>query len=141
MLHRFLQLFKRRKLNARAQAIRDGRIVEMQRPPFRQFIQILNCDFPLAMTKAAFEQFVRLPGEPKRKAAVPANFRWGIIFLTLVDSQQKEPSDANEALFDVNVMMPDGFQVPKTLEVVSVGEGENKGFIFMLPDEESITLE
>lgn len=134
-------LFNRPKLSTREQAFRDGRLIDMQRPPFRQFNEIVNAQFPLAMTKAAFEQFIRLPGEPERNPDVPPNFRWGILFLTLIDSQQKNPTEAAEALVDVNVLMASGFQVSKTLKVVSNGDGETAGLTFMLPHESPLECE
>ena len=128
--------FKKKRLSERLKAIRNGRLVDMQLPPFRQFNQILNNDYPMVMTKAAYQACVQLPDEVKGKAEVPANARWGIVFLSFMDEFQHREDDAHEGTFDVNVLMPGGFQVPKTVKVVADNDfdGEN-AFVFMMPDQ------
>jgi cytochrome c1 len=128
--------FKKKRLSERLKAIRNGRLVDMQLPPFRQFNQILNNDYPMVMTKAAYQACVQLPDEVKGKAEVPANARWGIVFLSFMERFQHREDDVHEGTFDVNVLMPGGFQVPKTVKVVVDNDfdGEN-AFVFMMPDQ------
>ena len=71
MFYRLLQLVKPRELDARAQAIRDGRLVDMQRPPFRQFNEIVNCHFPLPSREPPFSSLSDYPASPKRKLRCP----------------------------------------------------------------------
>ena len=129
-------LFKKKNLGERMRAIKNGRLIDMQIAPFRQFNVILNNDFPVVMTQAAYQACVQLPGEVKGKAEVPANARWGIVYLTFMEKFQHRDDDPHEGTFDVNVLMPGGFQIPKTLKVVVDHDfdGEN-AFIFMMPDE------
>src|ERR1035437_4755248 len=108
----------------------------MQLPPFRQFNQILGNDHTMVMTKAAYLACVQLPGEVIRKAEVPANARWGIVFLSFMEKFQNRNDDPHEGTFDVSVLIPGGFQVPKTVKVVVDNDfdGDN-AFVFLMPDE------
>jgi hypothetical protein len=128
--------FRKKRLSERFKAIKNGLLVDMQFPPFRQFNQILSNDCPMVMTKAAYQACVQLPGEVMKKAEVPANARWGIVFLSFTEKFQHCDDDPHEGTFDVNILMPGGFQVPKTVKVVVDGDfdGEN-AFVFMLPNE------
>jgi hypothetical protein len=127
---------KKKPLSERFRAKKDGRLVDMQLPPFRQFNQILGNDIPMVMTKAAYQACVQLKGEIMGKAEVPANPRWGIVFLSFMDKFQKRDDDAHEGTFDVNVLMPSGFQVSKTIKIFVDNDFDGKNaFVFMLPDE------
>ena len=128
--------FRKKRLSEKLNAISNGRLVDMQLPPFRQFNQILNNDYPMVMTKAAYQACVQLPGEATKKAEVPANARWGTVYLSFMEKFQHRDDDPHEGTFDVSVLMPGGFQVPKTVKIVVDGDfdGEN-AFVFMLPNE------
>ena len=106
---------KKKSLSERFRAKKDGRLVDMQLPPFRQFNQILGNDIPMVMTKAAYQACVQLKDEIMGKVEVPANARWGIVFLSFMDKFQKRDDDAHEGTFDVNVLMPSGFKSPRRL--------------------------
>ena len=133
---RLLWRFKKKHLSERFKAIKNGRLVDMQLPPFRQFNQILGNDHTMVMTKAAYQACVQLPGEVIRKAEVPANARWGIVFLSFMEKFQNRNDDPHEGTFDVSVLIPGGFQVPKTVKVVVDNDfdGDN-AFVFLMPDE------
>ena len=128
--------FKKKHLSERSRAIKDGRLVDMQLPPFRQFNQISNNDFRVVMTKAAYRACVQLPDEVMGKAEVPANARWGMVFLSFMEEFQHRDDNPQEGTFDVNVLMPGGFQIPKALKIVADSnfDGED-AFVFMLPAE------
>ena len=88
------------------------------------------------MTIAAYRACVELRGEPRGRAKVPANGRWGIVYLSFMQEFQNRADDPQEGTFDVNVLIPDGFNVPKTLKVVlDYGLDGHDAFVFMLPDE------
>lgn len=128
--------FSKRNLSERATALKRGELVDMQQPPFRQFNQIFENDCRMVMTKSAFEACVELPGEVRGKADVPAIGRWGIVFLSFFTTFQDRDDDPHEGTFDVNVLMPSGFLVPKVLKVVLDHDLDGEDyFIFMLPDE------
>jgi hypothetical protein len=128
--------FEKKHLSERLKAISNGRLVDMQLPPFRQFNQILNNDYPMVMTKAAYQACVQLSGEVMKKAEVPANARWGIVYFSFMEKFQHRDDDPHEGTFDVSVLMPDGFQVPKTVKVVVDGDFDGAdAFVFMLPNE------
>jgi hypothetical protein len=116
-------------------AIKAGKLIDMQLPPFRQFNQIVLNDCAMLMTKAAYEACVQLPGESLRNAKVPASFRWGVLYLGFAQAFQDREDDPQEGIFDVNVMMPDGFQIPKSVKVVAADLDGKEAFVFMLPDE------
>ena len=126
----------RKHLSERMTAIKNGRLVNMQLPPFRQFNQIMQNDCPIVMTKAAYQACIELPGEVRGKAEVPANSRWGIAYLSFMEEFQNREDDPEEGTFDVNVLMAEGFNIPKTLKVVLDHEFDGEdGFVFMLPSE------
>lgn len=125
-----------RELSERMRAVKCGRLVDMQLPPFRHFNQIVENDCPIVMTRAAYERCVELPGETRGKAEVPAVGRWGIVYLSFLQTFQNREDDPHEGQFEVNVLMPDGFNVPRTLKVVLDHEFDgDDGFVFMLPEE------
>jgi hypothetical protein len=128
--------FKKRNRSERFKAIKNGQPVDMQLPPFRQFNEIVNNNFRTVMSKAAYQACVQLPGEAKGKADVPANARWGIVYLSFMDKFQHYEDDPHEGTFDVSVLLPGGFQIGKTLKVVVDNDfdGEN-AFVFLMPDE------
>ena len=107
----------------------------MQLPPFNQFNQLLGNDYTMLMTKAAYEQCVQLPGEPRHNAKVPANFRWGVLYVSFAEAFQDREDDPREGLFDVNVTTPDGFHISKSIKVVADDLEGKDAFVFMLPDE------
>lgn len=117
-------------------AIKNGQLIDMQLPPFRQFNEIVNNSFRTVMSKAAFEACVQLPGEVKGSAEVPASARWGIVYLSFMSKFQHCEEDPHEGTFDLNVLLPSGFQVTRTLKVVVDNDfdGEN-AFVFLMPDE------
>lgn len=123
-----------RNRSERFKAIENGQLVDMQLPPFRQFDEIVNNNFRTVMSKAAYEACVQLPREVRGRAEVPANARWGIV--SFMWKFQHYEEDPHEGTFDVNVLLPSGFQVPKTLKVVVDNDfdGEN-AFVFLMPDE------
>ncbi len=128
--------FREQNVTPHSKAFKDGRLVTTQLPPFKQFNGIVTKDCALVMTKAAYQACVQLPGEPKINGKVPANLRWGILYLSFVESFKGRTDDSTEGVFDVGVTMPDGFQVSKCVKVVGVDDFDGKdGFIFMLPDE------
>jgi hypothetical protein len=130
------RLFRKKNLSQRAMAIKTGRLVDMQLPPFRQFNQIFQNNCQIVMTKDAYQECVELPVEAKRKAEVPANYRWGILYLSFIEQFQDRADDPNDGTFDVSVIMPDGFQISKTVKVVLDHDFDGKdAFIFMLPQE------
>jgi len=117
-------------------AIKDGKLIDMQVPPFRQFNQIIQNDCRIVMTIAAYRACIELPCETRGKAKVPANGRWGIVYLSFMQEFQNRTDDPQEGTFDVNVLMPDGFNVPKTLKIVLEHDFDgDDAFVFMLPDE------
>ncbi len=67
---------------------------------------------------------------------IPPNFRWGILYLSFLQAFQNRKDDPHEGLFEVSVLSESGFQVAKTVKIVSDTDlnGED-GFVFMLPDE------
>jgi hypothetical protein len=120
----------------RTRAIKSGRLIDMQQMPFRQFNRVVENDYPMYMTKAAFEACVELPGETRTKAKVPANGRWGIVYLSFAQSFQNDADDPEEGEFDVNVLLPTGFNVPRTLKVLLDREFDGEeAFVFLLPEE------
>lgn len=129
-------MFKQKQLTERSRKIKSGELVDMQVPPFVQFNRIVENDYPLYMTKAAFQACVELPGEKRGNAKIPANGRWGIVYLSFATEFQNRTDDPHEGMFDVNVLMPNGFQVPKTLKVVLDHDFDGReAFVFMLPEE------
>jgi hypothetical protein len=126
--------FNLRELNPRERAVKDRRLVDMQQAPFVQFNQIVQAEFPIVISQAAYQQLVQLPGEQFDKAEVPANFRWGVLFLAFMEAFQCREDDPDVGEFDINVLMPGGLQVPKTVKVLS--NRDENGFTFMLPGEE-----
>jgi hypothetical protein len=131
-----LSIFRKKDIRKRKRAIKDGRLIDMQLAPFQQFNLIVNNNFPTVMSRAAYQACVKLPGEAEAKANVPANARWGIVYLTFMYKFQHWEDDPHEGTFDVNVLMPDGFQVSKTLKIVVDNDfdGEN-ALVFLMPDE------
>jgi len=128
--------FKRRNITPHSKAFKDGRLVNMQLPPFRQFNNIVTHDCALVMTKAAYQALVQLPGETRRNAKVPANFRWGVLYLRFVEEFTGRTDGSSEGVFDVTVTLPGGFQVAKSVKVAAVHDFDGKeGFIFMMPHE------
>ncbi len=131
-----MRLFRRKNVTPHSRAIKDGRLVNMQIPPFRQFNEIVTNDCALVMTKAAYQACVQLPGESRRNARVPANLRWGLLYLSFVEAFKGRTDDSSEGIFDVTVTMPDGFQISKSVKVVAEDDFDGKeAFIFMMPDE------
>lgn len=126
--------FKRQNVSSLAAAIRGGQLIDMQRPPFQQFNQIFGNDFPILITKAAYQTCIHLPSD-SRKPKIPPNARWGFFFLSFLQEFQTHTEDSLEGFFEVNVMSEDGFQRAKNVKIVdAMLEGE-EGFVFMLPDE------
>lgn len=129
-------LFRRQNVTSHSKAFKEGHLVNMQLPPFRQFNGIVAKDCALVMSKAAYQACIQLPGEPRRNAKIPANFRWGILYLSFVEAFKDRTDGSTEGVFDVGVTMPDGFQISKCVKVALVEDFDGKdGFIFMLPDE------
>lgn len=129
-------ILRSKRIGKRARAIRNGQLVDMQLPPFRQFNEIFQNDLTMVMTKAAYQACVELPGERRGKATVPANARWGIVFLSFMEQFQNRSDNPVEGVFDVNVLMPDGFQASKSLKVVADNDFDGKNaFVFMLLEE------
>lgn len=117
-------------------AIRAGKLIDMQRPPFNQFNRIINNNYAMLMTRAAYEACVQLPGERLKNDEIPASFRWGAFYLNFVQTFQERNDDSTEGVFDITVMKPDGFQVSKSVKVISDDHLEGKeGFVFLLPEE------
>jgi hypothetical protein len=81
-------VFKRRSTTERSRKFRSGDLIDMQLPPFRQFNRIVENDYPLYMTRAAFQACVELPGEKRGRAAIPAIGRWGIVYLSFATEFQ-----------------------------------------------------
>ena len=128
--------FRTKHVTPLTTALKDGRLVNMQLPPFRQFNEIMQNEYVLVMTKAAYQAVVELPGEPKRNAKVPAHARWGIVYLSFIEAFKGRKDDPVDGVFDVNVMTPDGFQFPKTVKVVVEHDFDGEeAFVFMLPEE------
>ena len=126
----------REPLSKRRRAIKNGRLIDMQLPPFRNFNQIVQNNCPIVMTRAAYKACVVLPGETRGKAAVPSTGRWGIVYLSFMEQFQNHTDDPQEGTFEVNVMTCGGFQVPKTIKVLLDNDFDGEdGFVFMLPDE------
>lgn len=135
--------FQKRPLGPRATAIKDGLLIDMQVKPFKQFNQIVQSDLPIAMTKASFTQFIRLPGDPKKYKDVSPGSRWIVLYSTLINFKDglQQLEESKELLFDVDVQLPGGFQLRKTVKVV-LGEDDEGGeaFTFMLPSEELASI-
>jgi hypothetical protein len=130
-------IFKKNRPDEQSRMIDTGELFDMQQMPFRQFNDIVQNDCPMYMTRAAFRTCIELPGEKRRNALIPANGRWGIVYLSFATTFQNDPNDPHEGKFDVNVLMPPGFQVSKTLKVILDHEFHGEGaFVFMLPDEQ-----
>jgi hypothetical protein len=108
----------------------------MQLPPFRQFNEIVGNYEQIFMTRAAYRACVELPGEKRGRAKITANGRWGIVYLSFATEFQNRDDDAHEGIFFVNVLLPDRFQVPKTIKVILDHDFNGRdAFVFMLPDE------
>jgi hypothetical protein len=108
----------------------------MQLPPFRQFNEIVNNNFRTVMSKAAYQACVQLPSEVKGKVDVPANARWGIVYLSFLDKFQHCEDDPHEGTFGVSVLLPSGFQIGKTLKVIVDNDFDGEtAFVFLMPDE------
>jgi len=139
IIHRVASVYRRsggKHLSAQMRAIKDGRLIDMQVPPFQQFNQIMQNDCRIVMTMAAYRTCIELPGKTRGKDKVPANGRWGIVYLSFMQEFQHRADDPQEGTFDVSVLMPDGFNVPKTLKVVLDHDFDGEdAFVFMLPDE------
>lgn len=105
----------------------------MQRPPFDNLNSKVRFTWPMAMTKAAYREFIAV----SKSAAHPEfseEFRWSAILLMLIDTSSD--SKEYEVILELNVLEADGFFVPKKIKVVScVDDDGNTGFNFMLPDE------
>lgn len=133
---RICHLSRGEALSERRRAIKDGRLVDMQLQPFRQFNQILNINFPLVMTRAAYRASIELPGETRKKNAFPANGRWGFLYLRFVETFQQRADNSEEGTFDVYVMLGEGFQVPRVIKVLLDHDFDGEeAFLFTLPDE------
>lgn len=129
--------FSNKHLDERLRRIHTGELRDMQQQPFRQFNKIVQNDCRMYMTRAAFRACVELPGESRRNAKVPANGRWGIVYLSFATEFQDRSDDPHEGTFDVNVLMPDGFHRPKTLKVMLDNDFQGEdAFVFLLPDEQ-----
>ena len=122
-----------KKRQPRRRAIRAGLLIDMQRPPFSNFNSVVWVTWPMAMTKAAYQEFIAV----SRSALHPEfseEFRWSAIMFMLIDTQSD--SEEYEAILELNVLEADGFFVPKKIKVASgVDDEGNTGFNFMLPDE------
>ncbi len=129
-------MFLKKHLDERSRRIKRGELLDMQKLPFRQFNQIVGNDCPIYMTRAAYQACVELPGEKRGKSIIPANGRWEILYLSFATEFQSLSGDPHEGTFEMNVLMPDGFQVPRTVKVVLDHDFHRKdALVFMLPEE------
>jgi hypothetical protein len=130
-------LFPKKHLDERSRRIKRGELIDMQKQPFRQFNQIVGNDCLIYISRAAYQECVELPGEKRGKSIIPANGRWGILYLSFATEFQNRSDDAHEGNFDMNVLMPNGFKVPRTVKVVLDHDFHGKNaFVFMLPEEQ-----
>ena len=122
-----------KKQQPRRRAIKAGLLIDLQRPPFSNFNSMVRATWPMAMTKAAHQEFIAV----SKSALHPEfseEFRWSAIMLMLFDTQSD--SKEYEVVLELNVLDAGGFFVPKKIKVVSgVDDEGNSGFNFMLPDE------
>jgi hypothetical protein len=126
-----LQIFK--KSGPRRQAIKKGYLRDMQRKPFIAVNQSLGFQFPLAITPAAFDQFVALADTPAHRQ-LGLEARWRNILVVLMQTPHDDA--ASQALLEIDVIQQDGVLRTKTLKVdTGYDDTGEESFTFMLPEE------
>lgn len=117
------------------QAIKDGRLYNMEKKPYSKINRIVGVPFALAITPAAFDEFVALADTPAHRQLVAA-IRWGNILVALAGLFPSE--EATESIFEVNVVEPDGALQVKTIKAVTgYADDGRESMTFMLPEESS----
>ncbi len=115
------------------QAIKNGRLLDMEKKPYGTVNRAVGVPFALAISPAAFDQFVALADTPAHRQLVKA-IRWGNIVAALTTLHPLP--DLAESVFEVNVVEPDGTLRAKAIKVVTGLADDGRGaFTFMLPEE------
>ncbi len=105
----------------------------MEKKPYSKVNRAVGIPFALAISAAAFDQFVALADTPAHRQLVKA-IRWGNILAALTTLHP--PSDLDEFVFEVNVVEPEGILRVKAIKVVTGLTDDGRGaFTFMLPEE------
>jgi hypothetical protein len=114
-------------------AIDDGRILDMGKKPYSTVNMAVGVPFTLAITPAAFKQFVALADTPAHRQ-LEAAIRWGNILAGLFSLQPGEGD--SESVMEINVVEPDGVLRAKTIKVITgLDDAGREAFTFLLPEE------
>jgi len=122
----------------RKRALRRGWLIDMQKKPFLRFNQFAELKFPVAMSQAAFREFIRLSNTPHHRA-MSEDFRWISLIHSLGDVDLGE--DFHDAVWEHAVIEPDGFLRSKRIKLVSAADDlGDEALTFMLPEESLATI-
>jgi hypothetical protein len=122
-----------KKLGHRGLAIKNGRLIDMEKNPYRNVNEAIGVPFALAMSPAAFSQFVALQNTPAHKQLEEA-IRWGNILTALASLVSVPESD--QIVFNVNVIQPDGVLCTKSIKAVTgYADDGRESLTFLLEDE------
>ncbi|MDI3255152.1 DUF6573 family protein [Pseudacidobacterium ailaaui] len=116
-------------------ALREGKLINLYKNPFRRVLRFRGLDFPVAMTPAAYQQFVAVVDTPAHRQLNEAD-RWHKVIAALIDYHQN--SEVTSAEFEVKVVDPDGVLRNKMIKVVVTDHAPGvDGMVFMLPEEDN----
>lgn len=129
-----------RPSHAFQKAVKDGRLVNMQRWPFTKVTKKIPILRPVAMTPAAYREFILVPSE---KMVLNLRYaRWrAVLFRFSACALQQEKiggmgEGSKEIVYEVTPLRLSGFR--QTLQIkarMEQGDEINSALIFMLPDE------
>lgn len=118
----------------RAEAIKDGVLVDMTQDPFGPLAVEAGIRWPIAMTSAAFHEFVEVSDSKGHQGQDLKGRWWDVLWMFKIRRREVSPI---EALCSVYVQDPDGRTREKQIKCVSgPADDETPCLTFMLPDED-----
>lgn len=134
----------KKSLSAFQAAVKAGKLIDMQKKPYKKFNEFLQYTSPTGMTPAAFNEFINIPREKGHKHIQKAA-RWAMLLMEAhkyFDTWHDDPGkdDTFDTMFDIEVARLSGFHRFKKIRIRiehSATDDDNfSAIVFMLPDED-----
>jgi hypothetical protein len=121
-------------------AVKAGKLIDMQKKPYKEFNEFLKFTPPTGITPAAFKEFIDIPRE-KGHRHIQKAARWAILLMEAhrhVDPWHDDPTkeDVFDTTFEIQVTKLSGFHQFKKIRIRKEQCDGTGAVIFMLPTEE-----